>query len=68
MPQVLGVMVAARPSLSHSLQVNGEEEPMLTLRSWGSSRQASLSPGHRPEARVMPAAVQRGHLSHVSVA
>lgn len=47
MPQVLGVMVAARPGLSHSLQVDGEEELIFRVRSWFSSGQASLSPGTR---------------------
>lgn len=45
--QVLGVIVAARPRLFHSLQADGEEEPMFRLRSWVSSRQASLCPGKR---------------------
>lgn len=43
MPQVLSVMVATRPSLSHSLQVDREEEPVFRLKSWVSSRQASVS-------------------------
>lgn len=40
-------MVAARPGLSHSLQVDGEEELIFRVRSWFSSGQASLSPGTR---------------------
>lgn len=43
MPQVLSVMVATRPSLSHSLQVDRKEEPVFRLKSWVSSRQASVS-------------------------
>lgn len=43
MPQVLSVMVATRPSLSHSLQVDREEEPVFRLKSWVSSRQGSVS-------------------------
>lgn len=39
MPQVLCVTVATRPSLSHSLQVDGEEELMFSLRPSVSSRQ-----------------------------
>ena len=67
MPQVLGVTVAARPSLSHSLQ-DEEGEPMLILRPWVSNRQAPLSPGTRTRAGVMLAVVQCSQLSHVSVA
>lgn len=52
--QVLGVMGASRPRLFHSLQADGEEEPMFQLRSWVSSRQAPLSPG--TTSRVQSAA------------
>lgn len=66
MPQVLSVTVATRPSLSHSLQVGREEEPMFRLNPI-SSKQASVSRHKDQRAVQCGAAVYCGRLSHVSV-